>query len=554
MKKLCGFIIILILSFFIIRPLFTPGYFPMHDDTQIARVVVMGRALRQGQFPVRWVSDLGYGYGYPIFNFYGPLPYYIGGFLYALGLSGLLATKIMMGIGLVGAGLAMYFTLSEIVGVLGGILGATLYMLAPYHAVQAYVRGSVGEYYALIFLPLIFLGLWRVCTRKHGISGVLLGSFGIAGLIVSHAILGYAGVLFIGIILLLYATYFFRKVITGDKIKKIFFLFMLGLGLSAFFWLPAITEMRYTNVASQITNTANFRDHFVCPIQLWDSVWGYGGSSKGCLDGLSFKVGKIHLLIGLVVLLGIIFGFIRNIRGKYISGIGLSILLLSCFFMLSVSQPVWQVLPLFAYVQYPWRFLTFAIFGVSLIASQIVYLPTSKLLRVVCVGICIIGVVFVEAKRFVPQYTYNRPAADFETDIDIRYRASKISDEYLPGDVLRPKEAQNVVRDTIAKSDFYTVEIMEISDTYKKIAFHANGDTRARINTAYFPGWHYVVNVDDITPAIDHGLPTIPIPSGYSVMQMRFTDTPVRTIGNVISLLSIGICLYLYDKHKKTIS
>src|SRR5258708_39914671 len=109
MKKLFGFVIVLVLSCFIIRPLLTSGYFPMHDDTQVARVVVMGRALRQGQFPVRWVSDLGYGYGYPIFNFYGPLPYYIGGYFYMLGTSALPATKIMFITGVLLAGIIMYF-------------------------------------------------------------------------------------------------------------------------------------------------------------------------------------------------------------------------------------------------------------------------------------------------------------------------------------------------------------------------------------------------------------------------------------------------------------
>jgi uncharacterized membrane protein len=76
------FLLLLLCSlvFLQVRHLFADGFYPMHDDTQVSRVVVMGRALIHGQFPVRWVSDLGYGYGYPLFNFYGPLPYYVGGF------------------------------------------------------------------------------------------------------------------------------------------------------------------------------------------------------------------------------------------------------------------------------------------------------------------------------------------------------------------------------------------------------------------------------------------------------------------------------------------
>ena len=189
MKRLLGLVVVLLISYVIVRPLLSAGYFPMHDDTQVARVVVMGRALREGQFPVRWVSDLGYGYGYPIFNFYGPLPYYVGGAIHAAGVSGLVATKIMMALGLVLAGVTMYLALSHMVGVSAGMVGAALYMFAPYHAVQAYVRGAVGEYWALVFLPLILWGFWR--------KNILVGALGIAGLVVSHTILGYAGMVFV---------------------------------------------------------------------------------------------------------------------------------------------------------------------------------------------------------------------------------------------------------------------------------------------------------------------------------------------------------------------
>ena len=108
MKKIIGCCIVFVLSIFAIRSLFINGYFPMHDDTQVARVVVMAKALSEGQFPVRWVSDLGYGYGYPIFNFYGPLPYYVGGAIHAIGIDSVVATKWMFGIGAVTAAISMW--------------------------------------------------------------------------------------------------------------------------------------------------------------------------------------------------------------------------------------------------------------------------------------------------------------------------------------------------------------------------------------------------------------------------------------------------------------
>lgn len=530
MKKVFGLGIVLVLSYWMIRPLLAHGYFPMHDDTQVARVVEMGKALREGQFPVRWVSGLGYGYGYPIFNFYGPLPYYVGGFLYALGVSGLTATKIMMGLGLMLAGITMYLAVSDSIGVSAGVLAAVFYMYAPYHAVDAYVRGAVGEYWALIFLPLIVWGFWR--------NRVLVGAIGVAGLIISHTILGYAGMIFLII-----------AIGVARMKKQAVLLVVLGLGLSAFFWLPAIAEMKYTDVASQIGAGANFRDHFVCLPQLWNSVWGFGGSAKGCLDGFSFKIGKIHLILGLTALVGLLK------KRNYFVLIGLSVFLLSVFFMLPISDTFWEVFPLFAFVQYPWRFLAFAVFGISLAVGGLTYLFPRPFVRWAVVAGSIGLVLFIEAKWFVPQYTYSRPASAFETSSDIGWRVSKISDEYLPPAVVRPNTEAKIVHDIIPPSDAYTVQVQENTDTYKKFEFLSGLDNRVQVNVANFPGWIYMVNEFTVTPPIQNGLPVLTVPSGLSVVQMRFVDSPIRRIGNMVSLGSLAMVLYFYDrKNKKTIS
>lgn len=551
MKKILGFIIVLALSYWMVRPLFGPGYFPMHDDTQVARVVEMGRALREGQFPVRWVSDLGYGYGYPIFNFYGPLPYYAGGFFYALGLTGLTATKLMMGLGLVLAGATMYFTVAEIAGVSGGILAAAFYMYAPYHAVDAYVRGAVGEYWALIFVPLIFLGIWRLVHGK-ATTGLLIGAAGIAGLITSHTILGYTGMIFVAVAALITGIWQAKRR-NWQTVRSLIMLVLLGVGLSAFFWLPALSEMKYTNVASQISATADYHDHFVCLPQLWNSAWGYGGSAKGCLDGFSFKVGKEHLVIAFIALLGVVVGIIRERRARRFILAGMGILLLSIFFTLPVSQKIWETLPLFAYVQYPWRFLAFAIFGVSLVTAGVTYLLRQKYVRWGIVVLSIAILLFIEIKRFATQYTYVRPPDSFESAVDIEFRASKISDEYLPAAIPRPVNSTDIVRDTIRSSEDYTLKIVQNTDTYKKFEFLSGMQNQVKVNVAYFPGWTYMVNEFTVKPPLSDGLPILTVPAGLTVVQMRFSDTPMRTAGNVISVICLCLWLYIYDKRKKTI-
>ena len=73
-------LLLIILSCQSVSHLLIPGFFPIHDNTQVERVFEMSKSLSSGMFPVRWVSDLGYAYGCPIFKFYAPLSYSVGVF------------------------------------------------------------------------------------------------------------------------------------------------------------------------------------------------------------------------------------------------------------------------------------------------------------------------------------------------------------------------------------------------------------------------------------------------------------------------------------------
>ena len=72
------YILLLSLGMFTIWPLFLPGYFSHHDDLQVMRIFEMRQCLQDFQIPCRWVQDMGYGNGYPLFNYYNVFPYYIG--------------------------------------------------------------------------------------------------------------------------------------------------------------------------------------------------------------------------------------------------------------------------------------------------------------------------------------------------------------------------------------------------------------------------------------------------------------------------------------------
>jgi hypothetical protein len=528
--------ILLVLCLKSVHPLLNEAYFPMHDDTQIGRVVAMGKALRAGQFPVRWVSDLGYGYGYPIFNFYAPLPYYLGGAFYALGFSGLIATKIMMGVGMIAAGISMYALIASFWGAAAATVASLLYVYAPYHAVQLYVRGAVGELWTLVFFPLMMLGV----LKKHPI----LAGIGLAGIILSHTLLGYATVVLFAIASLTF------WIIAHKQRSMVFFLslktLLVGLAVSAFFWIPALAEMRFTNVADQISATAHFQDHFVCLSQLWSSAWGFAGSAAGCTDGMSFMLGKLHILLG--VFAGVLFLLRRNRSHVHLALLGGVVACLGLFFMLPISEGVWQVIPGFSYLQYPWRFLVFGLFGLSVLGAGVIAFVRWRLLRwgiAITIGICIWN---FYGKWFAPQYLFVKPAQSFETAEELRFRVSKISDEYMPPGFVKPTQETEIVRDTIPSTENRHVATVVETETYSRFDISTIEDETIQIKRAYFPGTTIWVSGVRVAPKIEEGSISIDVPKGAHVVEVRLINTPVRTIANLISALTVLVLIGMYGK------
>ena len=123
-------VLIVILSLFIVWPLFVPGYFSHHDDLQVMRIFEMRKCLIDFQIPCRWVPDMGYGNGYPLFNFYSPFAYYLGALLsFVLGY--VVSAKTLFFIPLVLGGVGMYYLSKELFRKIPGLVGAILYLFAP---------------------------------------------------------------------------------------------------------------------------------------------------------------------------------------------------------------------------------------------------------------------------------------------------------------------------------------------------------------------------------------------------------------------------------------
>jgi hypothetical protein len=162
-------------------------------------------ALADGHFPVRWMPDANYGYGYPFYNYYAPLSIYIAAIFRALGFSFVRAIHLAQLAGFLVAGLGTFYLGRSWLGSRwAGLLAAVAYTVGPFHMVNVYVRGdSLAEFWAMVFYPLVLLaadGLVGIKNYELGIRNeestpairaarpIAVFALAYAGLILSHNI------------------------------------------------------------------------------------------------------------------------------------------------------------------------------------------------------------------------------------------------------------------------------------------------------------------------------------------------------------------------------
>lgn len=539
MKKLWPILVILVLGWFSVRALFQPGLFSIHDDTQVARVFEMSRALREGQRPVRLVADLGYGYGYPLFNFYAPLPYYFAAFFNLIGVNLLTATKLMFLAGILLAPVLMYFLAKEFWGKAAGILAALFYLYAPYHALDIYIRGAVGEFWAIAFLPLVFLALARIGREKEKTwLGVLFGGLAYALLILSHNLAALMATPFLLAWILFWA---FRAKDSWSVIRASLAALGFGLLVSAFYWLPAIREIGFIDAERLMAGEGgDFSHHFLFLDQLWDWPWGFAGSGPGRADGMSFKIGKLHLVVGLLSLAG---ALLKRKKEKADAGTVVFLAaaaLVAVFFTLGISRFLWRALPLLPFLQYPWRFLTLIVFFVSWLVGSL--FSGMKRFAPLILTALVLGLIFYHGHYFQPQEFYP-PGRDYTSFKALAWEASRMSDEYLPPGFRIPQSFEELPQEKIVFEEGEG-EIGDLVIKSGSFSFPvwSEGPARVKINALSFPGFKaWVDGQETALEARGDRLIEVNLSPGEHQVLVELTNTPIRTIANWLSLIGFGI-------------
>lgn len=502
----------------------TRNMFEFHDQTQAARIEQFTVNLQNLQIPPRVAPDFSYGMGYPVFNFYAPFAYWVGGALSLIGLTTIGALKVSFLLALVGAFVGMYVFLKEQFDSASALLGATLYVTSSIIPLEIFVRGNLAELWFLALFPTALYFLMRN-AKEHSRGVFIMTTLMLSFLLTVHNIMS----LLAGALVLIFIGLQKHK-------KRNLLALILGTLAGSYFLIPALLESNLT-YATTVAAMTNYADHFLCAKQLWVGTWGFGGSVPGCVnDGMQFALGKIQWILGLLgggALLGMYY------KERNISRISIFVALLtgvSLFLTLYQSVFAWKLLyPVLSLFQFPWRFLVFGVFGLAYFGAYGVYFARERLsgispkvwafiLFILCVGL-MANVSSLFKGQMVNNTLYE---SMYISNNYIRNSVAYKIPEYLPKtadyDFWRSFEDQNTVPYSEGQFEKITLDIH------------------------YFPYWKIMVNKKEAVPTKfdSFGRPIMVIPSGSELL-VTYEQTAIEKFGNgltlaaIILLLGIGI-------------
>lgn len=522
----------------------------------LQRLHQLETALKDGHFPVRWMPDANYGYGYPFYNFYAPLSIYIAVIFRFFGFDFVRAIQLAQLAGFVVAAWGMFALVRRWFGnPWAGLLASVAYSIAPFHMVNVYVRGdSLAEFWAMAFYPLVLLTADWLLERPLR-KGVALFALAYAALVLSHNISALIFSPFLLLYLLL--RWFFRFRATDSEERgewargMVWPLVGLGLalGLAAWFFVPALVEQSLAQLGPVTEGYFHYSNHFR-GADLVQTSFAFDYSVDG---GNAFRMGLVQVITAVSGLIILLFWRKNNQVALSVKLFILLSFLVATFMMTPLSRLLWEYLPLLSFTQFPWRFLSvqafmgaLAVGGLALLPGRQWFVPILSLLLLLAA----LGNLQTDHLRLTDADVTARKLAEYEW-----YSGnigSTVSAEYLPPTV-QPRPVTSAwlnagSRDHVVvlegAADIVLIERKAVEQSWSVAADEA---TTLVFPTMAWPGWSVAIDGEpvDFQQAPGSGLIQVMVPSGEHVVDLRLARTPVRLGAEVVSLTAVIILIFL---------
>jgi hypothetical protein len=511
----------------------------------------------------RWAA-LGYwGYGEARFLFYPPASWTLGA---ALGAA--LPWKMVPGaycwIVLTLAGASMYRLAREWLPAPDPLFAAAFYALNPYHLLIVYWRSAYAELLASVLLPLVVLCLLRIFSpeREPGFRPALWLTLTLAAAWLTNApaaVMIHYTVAGLALVLAMRERSWERP---WRPLLRTALAIALGAGLASFYLIPTVYEMRWVNIGEVLSPGVRPQDNFLFTI-----------IADPDHNRFNFLVSTVALAeIGLlaVAMWGSRRWWTKHVataapagapRPRAFRGLGwfgcpvarsateleTPWTLLSAWgaasavLMFSVSNLLWQHLPKFRFVQLPFRWLLCMNAALAMLLTMAAKGWRSRGLACAI----LLAAVIVAGYRIQPPW--------WETASDIREMSNALADgsgyegtdEYVPAgaDAYELDKSLPLVSDNTGAS--VPSQVLAWGPIEKHFTVHAATPQNLTVRVFSYPAWEVEVNgkptktrTTDVTRLI-----VIPLAAGDSDVHIYFRRTSDRVIGNVVSLISLGLVI-----------
>ncbi len=504
----------LIPAFFVALPLFGARFIPTHDgEYHLVRFWQFFTMLKTGNLFPRWAPELNFGFGIPLFTFQYPFPNYIGSLFHVFGASFVDSVKWTTALGYFTALLFCFLYVRKVFGKVPAVFATIICSFVPYWFLDMYIRGSVGEIWGIAW---VFAALYALASDNR-----LLTTVAMALIILSHNIMAFIFFPVLCCYMLL-----FRK---SHSIPV-----LLGLGISSFFWIPAIYEQQFIRGLSPV----NIFDYFPQIYQLLIPSWGSGfrGQISGATE-MSYQIGVISIIV-FTLISGLLIRRKRAPREVYFF---VAVFMTAVFFMTPWSIPIWRIVPFIHVVQYPWRLLSFILVATPVCSA---YLVTKMRFAWILVPL-----------SMMVTYGYFHPVTyEPRTDEWYLHQSSFTSGTSSLGDAFQTKWTPGSLKDVtygffMQNGDF---RIVSSEPTEYRIWVTASASGDLTLPVTYYPGWRGSVDgVESNVVADTHGISSMKILSGSHDIQFWLDSTLWQKGAVLLSTLSLSVAILSFILKKR---
>jgi hypothetical protein len=329
--------------------------------------------------------------------------------------------------------------------------------------------------------------------------------------------------------------------------------FLWGAGFAGFFLLPVVFEKQFVHVETMISGYFNYLAHFVSLRQLFFfSHWGYGSSELGPYDDLSFFIGTMQWVFSVIAL---VIAFVFRKKEKVFPIVIFLFLtgLAATFMTHQRSSFIWSKVTILSYFQFPWRFLTIITFATSLLSGYVIYNIKNKKIGILLCTFMVFLVLLLNGLYFRPREWYDIgdkekfSGALWEKELTISIY------DYLPIYAKFPPDKEAPLKPTVTEGMADFSSYTKGSDWQRGEAIVSSEKAKIVLPLYYFPGFKVWVDGKE-AKTIDHdndlGLISFYLPNGSHKVYTKLSKTPVRVLGDYLSLGSILILVFVIFKKR----